>query len=70
MHDGWVFYDRRDYTDENGDFREPELDEISYFRYGVFSPANDFDAIIVVVAESDVPADQIFGVPTEKPEIM
>ena len=70
MHEGWVFYDRRDYTDENGDFREPEPDEISYFRYGVFSPANDFDAIIVVVAESEVPTDQIFGDVTNPPEVM
>ena len=32
MHDGWVFYDRRSYTDENDNFREPEPEEISYFR--------------------------------------
>lgn len=61
MHEGWVFYDRRDYVDDEGNFREPDPTEICYSRYGSFSPANDFDAIIVVVAESEVPADQIFG---------
>lgn len=64
MNDGYVFYDRDNYadlTDEDGNPREPLPEEISYFRYGVFSPATDFDNRIVVVAESDVPADQIFG---------
>ncbi len=65
MNDGYVFYDRNDYadlTDEEGNPREPLPEEISYFRYGVYSPATDFDNRIVVVAESDVPADQIFGI--------
>lgn len=51
MHDGYKFYDRRDYVDDEGNFRDPEPNEISYSRYGVFSPLNDFDAILVVVAE-------------------
>ena len=65
MNDGYVFYDRDNYadlTDEDGNPREPLPEEISYFRYGVFSPATDFANRIVVVAESDVPADQIFGI--------
>lgn len=65
MNDGYVFYDRdnyADFTDDEGNPREPYPEEISYFRYGVFSPATDFDNRIVVVAESDVPADQIFGI--------
>jgi len=64
MDSGWVFYDRNDYVDLvdfEGNPREPLPEEISYFRYGVFSPATDFDNRIVVVAESDVPANRIFG---------
>ena len=64
MNDGYVFYDKDNYadlTDEEGNPREPYPEEISYFRYGVFSPATDFANRIVVVAEADVPADQIFG---------
>lgn len=72
MHDGWVFWDRNHFgTDENGNFIEPEFPEdIAYFRYGVYSPATDFAARIVVVAETDVPADQIFGNPTPPTEVM
>jgi hypothetical protein len=65
MNDGYVFYDKDNYadlTDEDGNPREPLPEEISYFRYGVFSPATDFDNRIVVVPEADVPANQIFGV--------
>lgn len=71
MHDGWVFYDRidyQDYVDDDGNPREPYPDEISYFRYGVFSPTSDFANRIVVVAESEVPADQIYSVEQPKPE--
>lgn len=65
MDEGYVFYDRNDYSeliDEEGNPREPLPEEISYFRYAVYSPATDFDNRIVVVAESEVPADQIFGI--------
>jgi hypothetical protein len=64
MNDGYVFYDKDNYshlTDEYGNPREPLPEEISYFRYGVFSPATDFDNRIVVVPETDVPENQIFG---------
>jgi hypothetical protein len=54
MHDGWVFY-RLD-TFPQG--TPPE--DIAYSRYGVFSLEYDYSNF-VVVAESDVPADQIFG---------
>lgn len=65
MDDGWVYYDRNHYgTDENGNYIEPLPEEIYYYRYGVYSPTTDFDARIVVVAESEVPADQIFGTVT------
>ena len=71
MDDGWVYWDRDVFgRDENGNFIEPENPEdISYFRYGVYSPNYDFDACIVVVAEEDVPSNQIFGV-TNKPEVI
>ena len=69
MHDGWVFYCRWDYIDDDGNYREPELEEICYSRYGVFSPATDFDAIIVV-AESEVPENQIFGTVAPPTEVM
>lgn len=65
MDEGYVFYDTRDYanlTDEDGNPREPLPEEIVYSRYGVFSPSTDIVNCLVVVAESDVPADQIFGV--------
>jgi hypothetical protein len=63
MHDGWVYWDRDVFgRDENGNFIEPEKPEdISYFRYGVYSPTYDFDNCSVVVAESEVPENQIFG---------
>lgn len=62
MDPGWVFWDRQDYIDENGDMYEPEPSEIGYSRYAVYSPTYDFSTF-VVVAESDVPADQIYGMP-------
>ena len=63
MHEGWVYWNRAVFgRDENGNFIEPENPEdISYFRYGVYSPTFDFDNCIVVVAESEVPENQIFG---------
>lgn len=74
MDEGWVFWDRYEYgTDENGNYIEPLPEEISYSRYGVYSPATDFDARIVVVAEREVPENQIFGgvtPPIENAEIL
>ena len=66
MDEGWVYWDRNDFgKDENGNYIEPENPEdISYFRYGVYSPTTDFDGCIVVVAESEVPENQIFGTVT------
>lgn len=62
MDEGWVFWDRDGYgVDENGNYIEPAPEDISYSRYGVYVATTDFDARIVVVAEADVPADQIFG---------
>ena len=65
--EGYVFYDKNVYsglTDENGNPRDPRPDEISYFRYKVFAAsvtAEQIEARIVVVAESTVPENQIFG---------
>lgn len=60
MDAGWVFWDRNDYRDENGEVYDPPAEWICYSRYGVFSPQYDFSGF-VVAAESEVPADQIFG---------
>ena len=62
MDDGWVFWDRNDYRDENGDYYTPPDEELCYWRamYNL-ATTTDFAARFVVVAESDVPANQIFG---------
>lgn len=73
MDEGWVFWDRNhysDYTDDEGNPRDPFPEEISYYRWGSYSPATDFSCIIVV-AEEDVPPYQIYSdEPAPKPEIM
>lgn len=67
MHSGYVCYDRNDYadlTDDEGNPREPLPEELSYFRAKYYPPsvtAAEIEARIVVAAESDVPAEQIFG---------
>lgn len=66
--EGYVFYDSynyRDLTDEEGNPREPLPEEILYFRYKVFArsvTAEEIEARIVVLPESEVPADQIFDI--------
>ncbi len=67
MNDGYVFWDRAlhtGFTDDEGNPRDPYPEEICYYRYGVFSPATDF-SLFVVVPESEVPENQIFGGNTE-----
>ena len=62
MNEGYVYWDRADYgTDENGNFIEPAPEDISYSRarYNV-SVTRDLSTI-VIVPESEVPADQIDG---------
>ena len=65
--EGYVFYDTYDYeglTDDEGNPRDPYPEEILYFRYMVFGKsvtAEEIESRIVVVAETDAPADQIFG---------
>lgn len=54
MDDGYVFYWLNMYPEGT----PPE--DICYSRYCVVSPTTDFTQF-VVVAESDVPADQIYG---------
>jgi hypothetical protein len=62
---GYVFWDRADYIDyETGTLREPSPEEIAYSRVGYYPQSIGIEAIearIVVVQESDVPADQIYG---------
>jgi hypothetical protein len=48
MNDGYVFWDRNDYRDENGEMYEPTSEEIGYSRYGVFSPETDFSTFVIV----------------------
>lgn len=62
MDAGWVFWERIDYTDENGNMYEPDPSEIGYSRYGSYPASYDFSTF-VVVAESDVPPNQIYGLP-------
>lgn len=62
MYDGYVFTNMQNYdnlTDEDGNPREPLPEELSYFRYGVFSPQTDFERF-VVVEEDSVSQEQIF----------
>lgn len=54
MDEGWVFYRLDEYPEGT------PADEYCYYTYGVYGQTFDF-SLIVVVAESDVPADQIFG---------
>ena len=64
MDNGYVFYDLADYagyTDDEGNPREPYPDEISYSRAGYSYPLNYDFSTIRVVAETEVPENQIFG---------
>jgi hypothetical protein len=60
MNNGYVFWDRNDYRDENGEMYEPTPNEIIYSRYARLSPTRDFSTLEEAV-EADVPADQIYG---------
>ena len=68
MDDGWVFWDTRDFG-VGEDFVEPFPQDICYYRYGSFSPQTDFSTIIVV-DETTIPADQIYGGGNNDHEIM
>ena len=65
--EGFVFYDKIDYegyTDAEGNPCEPLPEDILYFRYKVFPvsvTAEEIEDRLVVLPESEVPADQIFG---------
>ena len=59
MNDGWVVYRLDSYPEGT------PAEDICYFRYGVFSANYDFTNI-VVVDETTINADQIFGV-SDKP---
>lgn len=63
--EGYVFWDRANYIDfETGMLREPAPEEIAYSRFGYYQQSigiEDIEARIVVVPESEVPADQIYG---------
>ena len=56
MDDGWRFWRRNNYLDENGEMREPTPAELVCARFGVFSPTTDF-SLFVVIAESDIPKE-------------
>lgn len=55
MDDGWVFYLLDSYPEGT------LVEDICYYRYGVFSPQRDFDNTFVVVDETTVNPNQIFG---------
>lgn len=59
MDSGWVYWDRRDYLDDDENIIEPDPSEIGYSRRGWYPKTYDFSTI-VVVAESEVPANQIY----------
>lgn len=67
MDSDWIFYDLDNYVDfmdEEGKLREPLPEEICYFRFICFAPsitAAEIEARLVVVAEADIPKNQIFG---------
>lgn len=61
MDSGYVFYRADIFPDET------PAEDIAYSRRGVFQTDFDFSNIIVV-AESDVPADQIYGSTTPTTE--
>ena len=73
MKTGYVFYDLADYeglTDEEGNPREPYPEEIAYSRRLFNTSVNRDFSTIVIVPESEVPADQIFGTVTPPTEVM
>lgn len=79
MNEGWVFYDLHDYNDMCDDEGNPITAEqyvelhpeaISYSRVFRNVPTTYDFSKIIVVAEEDVPADQIFGNVTPPTEVM
>ena len=67
IEDGYVAYRRSDYEgliDEEGNPREPLPDEISYFRAFYNISVNADFSNYVIVPESEVPENQIFGTVT------
>lgn len=61
---GYVFYDLHDYadyTDDEGNPREPLPEEISYMRARYNLPVTYDFTKIIVVPETEVPENQIFG---------
>ena len=62
MDDGWVYYRLDSYPVGT------PAEDICYFRYGVFSPQTDIENILVIVDETTIDAEQIYGVNTEVTE--
>lgn len=59
MDGGYVFWDKKDYT-YNGVYEEPVPEDILYSRWGSYPSHCDF-SLLMEAAESEVPANQIFG---------
>lgn len=55
MDDGWVFYLLDSYPEGT------PAEDICYYRYGVYSPQRDFDNTFIVVDETTIDSNQIFG---------
>ena len=48
MNDGYVFWRRDMYVDENGNIYEPTKEKLLYSSYGVFAPETNFDLFVVI----------------------
>lgn len=66
MDAGYVFWDKKDYIDADGNMYDPAPEDIAYSRWASLSPTRDF-SLLMEAAESEVPADQIHSNPTTPP---
>lgn len=55
MDDGYVFWRKDMYVDENGNMYEPPIEKLSYSSYGVFSPETNFNLFVVMVKPAAKP---------------
>ena len=63
MESGWVYYRLDTYPEGT------PVEDICYFRYGVFSPLTDIENILVIVDETTVDAGMICGTGNKHEEI-
>lgn len=63
MHEGYVFWNKREFLDESGEFVQPSPEDISYAKWGSFAPSSV--EYLVEAVESEAPADQSNGADDE-----